>query len=326
MRFEIATQRHPLRKPFTISRGSRTHIEVVVVQITNGDGTTGIGECVPYQRYGESVESAVEAFHEIIKRCGDHLTRELLREQYQASAIRNAIDCALWDLQAKQTQCPVHKLADLPAVEPLPGVCSLSLDEPSTLASAAYECRGFPLLKIKLGDQQVVESIRKVREKCPNHRIVIDANEAWSPENLKQYLPPLTELGIEMIEQPLPANEDSILKSIVSEIPFCADESFHNANDLQRLSDCYDIFNVKLDKTGGLTEAIEVSKQITANGKKLMVGSMMSTSYSLTPAMMLAHNASYVDLDSPIWLAEDHRGGITFIDGMLYPAKPGFWG
>ena len=326
MKFEIFTQRHPLRKPFTISRGSKSFAEVVVVQITDADGNIGIGECVPYLRYSESVESEVEAFHHIVDLHGDQLSRQLLCEKYKACAIRNALDCALWDLAAKQSERSVSELAGLPVVEPVLGVCSLSLDEPSKLASSAYECRSFPLLKIKLGNQWVVESIQKVREKCPHHRIVIDANEAWSIDDLMQYLPQLAELGVEMIEQPLPAKADSELKNVSSEILFCADESFHSASDVDQLSDCYDVFNVKLDKTGGLTEAIEIAQHITASGKQLMVGSMMSTSYSLMPAMTLAHNASYVDLDSPIWLVADHPGGIVFADGMLYPAQAQFWG
>ena len=326
MKFEISRQQHPLSKPFAISRGTKRFVEVVVVRITDDEGNTGIGECVPYPRYNESAESATESFHQMVRRFGDGLNRDQLRKNFPAGSIRNAVDCALWHLQAQQAETSVHEIAHLPSPEPVLGVCSLSLDEPEKLAQAALARKNFPLLKIKLGNQWVVESIEQIRKHCPNHRIIVDANEAWSIHAFVDYLPQLVAMGVEMIEQPLPASEDDALRDIDSEIPLCADESFHLGSDFQHLSDRYDVFNVKLDKTGGLTEAIDIVSQIIENGKQLMIGSMMSTSYSLAPAMLLARKASYVDLDSPVWLSKDHPGGIRFEDGYLYPAESSFWG
>ncbi len=323
----IRDEKYPLLDTFRISRGSKSEVHVLTVTITDENGIIGSGECVPYPRYGESVESTLQQCRQVTQQLGDRLHQQLLRDQYPAGAYRNAIDCALWDLQAKQSDRSVWQLANLPQPNQVLGACSLSIDTPERLAAAAYERRNFPLLKIKLNDQQVIESIERVCEACPDNRIFVDANEAWSPQSLEQYLPKLIALGVEMIEQPLPASADDALQEFVcDEMLLCADESFHSADDIERLANRYDVFNIKLDKTGGLTEAIEVAGRIESVGKKIMIGSMMATSLSLAPAMLLTYNASYVDLDSQLWITQDRQGGVAFIDGMLSAASQTLWG
>ena len=315
----------PLRDSFAISRGSKISVNVVVVEIV--DGTfVGRGESVSDSRYSQSVDQALETVAEIRKTLLNRLTRENLRAEFPANAARNAVDCALWDLEAKKTGKPVWKLAGLPAPQPVIGAYTLSLDEPENLAASAKNCSSFPLLKIKLDNGRVIEKVQAVREACPNARIIVDANEAWNAQSFVEYLPKLAQLNVEMIEQPLHADADDVLEQINSEIPLCADESFHLPEDLARLVSRYDIFNIKLDKTGGLTEAIDLAKQVANAGKQIMIGSMMATSLGLAPAILLTYNAQYVDLDSSIWLLEDRIGGLEFSDGELCPADRSFWG
>ena len=325
-RFSIHDETHPLQKAFRISRGTKDFVHVVIFTITNENGVTGVGECVPYMRYGESIEQTKKILQQIPEQLGENFDQQTLKQHYPAGAFRNAVDCALWDIQAKQADRPAWKLANLPPTETVLGACSLSIEAPDQLGKTASSRRNFPLLKIKLGSKQVIKSVEKVREACPDNRIFVDANEAWTPQMLAEYLPKLIDLDVEMIEQPLHASEDEALEEFRGEIPFCADESFHNGEDIERLANRYDVFNIKLDKTGGLTEAIDIAKRIKSFGKKIMIGSMMSTSYSLAPAMLLAHNASYVDLDSQLWLKQDRKGGVKFEDGILHPASPSLWG
>ena len=315
----------PLRDSFAISRGSKISVNVVVVEIV--DGTfVGRGESVSDSRYSQSVDQALETVAEIRKTLLNRLTRENLRAEFPANAARNAVDCALWDLEAKKTGKPVWKLAGLPGPQPVIGAYTLSLDEPENLAASAKNYSSFPLLKIKLDNDRVIERVQAVREACPNARIIVDANEAWNAKSFVEYLPKLAQLNVEMIEQPLHADADDVLEQINSEIPLCADESFHLPEDLARLVNRYDIFNIKLDKTGGLTEAIDLAKQVVNAGKQIMIGSMMATSLGLAPAILLTYNAQYVDLDSSIWLLEDRIGGLEFSDGELCPADRSFWG
>ena len=325
MEIEAVQENWNLREPFSISRGSKSTVEVIKVTVTRND-LSGTGECVPYGRYQQDVGSTLEIISGIGKACRSGLNRDYLNEQFPPSSARNALDCALWHLESVESGNPVWQIAGLPEPHPIPGVYSLSLEPPEKLAKSALERKNFPLLKIKLGNIQVIESVRAVREACPDNRIIVDANEAWDFSSLMAYLPQLAGLGVEMIEQPLHASEDHQLENFESEIPLCADESFHVAADLGNLLKRYDIFNVKLDKTGGLTEAMKAVRRIRAAGKQIMIGSMMSTSYSLAPAMLLAQDAVYVDLDSSIWLQEDRPDGVRFVDGTLYPAELSLWG
>ena len=315
----------PLKGSFSISRGSKTSVNVVVVEISDGS-TRGVGEAVPYPRYNQGVEETLEIIQNIASRHGSELTRDLLRQQYPPNAARNALDCALWDFEAKRNATSAWKMAGLSKPVPVTGAYSLSLEPPEQLAKNAQDAVDFPLLKVKLGKDQVVESVAAVRDARPDARIILDANEAWDTNVLERVVPALKQLEVEMIEQPLPSEVDAALDGIESEIPLCADESFHNVNDLQKLTSRYEIFNIKLDKTGGLTEALILADRVLAEGKKVMVGSMMATSLGLAPAMLLTHRAAYVDLDSSVWLAEDRQNSIRFEGGILQPPNPNLWG
>lgn len=314
-----------LKDSFSISRGSKTSVDVVVVKLED-DNAVGSGESVPYLHYGQNAEDTVSAIRQIAENHANDLTQELLLHEYPSDAARNALDCALWDLDAKRTNTPVWQLAGLPAPEWVVGAYSLSIDRPQRLAENARASSMYPLLKVKLGSEQAVESVEAVRQACPQARIIVDANEAWTLDEFLVMIPELTRLGVEMIEQPLPANADEELEAIECGIPLCADESFHGREDLDRLLNRYDIFNIKLDKTGGFTAALMLARSVKAAGKKVMVGSMMATSLGLAPAMLLTHEAAYVDLDSPAWLASDRAGGLRFENGALYPAERTLWG
>ena len=325
MRIEASSENWPLRDTFSISRGSKSSVDVVVVQIES-ESCIGMGEALPYGRYNQTIDQTLNLISEITETLGDGLSRESLKNAYPPSAARNALDCALWDLEAKITDTPVWQLADLPLPGELKGVCSLSMNHPDKLAESALAKEDFPILKIKLGNELVIESLEAVRAARQDAVLIVDANEAWDITSFQAYIPELIQLGIEMIEQPLPACADEALDLIECDIPLCADESFHVGSDLNSLKNRYNIFNIKLDKTGGLTEAIEAVHEITAAGKEIMVGSMMATSLSLAPAVLLAHNARYVDLDSSIWLLKDRQGGVRFRNGMIAPADRTLWG
>ncbi len=315
----------PLKKSFAISRGAKSSVTVVVVEIKEGNAT-GYGEAVPYPRYHQDVAATLDAIHTIADRHPDNLTRERLRLEYPPNAARNALDCALWDLEAKKSNMPVWRLAGLLAPTPFTGAYSLSLEPPQQLANSARQVNTFPLLKVKLGRHQVIEAVAAVRIACPQARIIVDANEAWDLDLLQRLVPELKKLAVEMIEQPLPAESDACLKDIQCEIPLCADESFHGVEDLHRLVERYEYFNIKLDKTGGLTTALQLATQVVSMGRKVMIGSMMSTSLGLAPAMLLGASAAYVDLDASLWLADDRPYGVRFEQGLLYPVDRRLWG
>ena len=325
MRIEAHCENWVLRDTFAISRGSKDSVDVVVVEIED-DSFVGVGEALPYVRYQQSTGQTLKQISQIAHASVQNLTRESLRRNFPPNAARNALDCALWDLEAKKSGKPVWQLAKLPPPGMIPGVCSLSMEKPQKLADSAKMRSEFPVLKIKLGNELVIESVEAVRNVRPDATLIIDANEAWDFDTFRSYLPELEKLGVEMIEQPLSASEDVELELLESKIPICADESFHLSSDLERLHNRYDIFNIKLDKSGGLTEAIEASRQIIAAGKEIMVGSMLATSLSLAPAVLLAHNARYVDLDSSIWLSNDRPGGVQFTNGIISPAERTLWG
>ncbi len=314
-----------LREEFATSHGPKNSVNLVVVDL-NENGVSGHGEAVPYPRYEQSVEQTLDAISDVTRDIQNGVTRDELRKLIPANAARNALDCAMWDLEGKQRELPVWRLAGLPQPKSVTGVYTLSLNTPENMAEQARSVRNFPHLKLKLNAAEVIESVQAVRTARPDARLIVDANEAWDIDTLDSVEPKLSDLGVEAIEQPLPAKDDAVLESRNYTIDLCADESFFVAADVQRLTNRYNTFNIKLDKSGGLTEAIDTAKEIEKHGLNIMIGSMMSTSLSLAPAMLLTHNAKIVDLDSPVWLQVDRIGGLQFKDGHFSPAKSTLWG
>ena len=324
-RLAVRVERWPLAGAFTISRGSKTEARVVVAEITQG-AAVGRGECVPYGRYGETVEGVVAAIEGLAGTVADGLDRARLQAALPAGAARNALDCALWDLEAKITGTPVWQRAGLAAPAPLTTAYTLSLDTPQAMASAARENGHRPLLKVKLGRDGVVERVHAIREAAPEAALIVDANEAWTPALLGEVAPVLAESGVAMIEQPLPAGEDEALAGIERPVPVCADESCHDSATLAGLAGRYDLVNVKLDKTGGLTEALRLARAAEAAGFGVMVGCMIATSLAMAPATLVAARARFVDLDGPLILARDREPGIVYRGSTMEPPPRELWG
>lgn len=314
-----------LREPFRISRGVKTAADVVVVRLTEG-AAVGMGECVPYARYGETVAGVVAAIEAARTAIEAGIDRQELAHILPAGAARNALDCALWDLSARRGDGPVWRQLGLPPPQPLVTAYTLSLDTVENMATAARLNAHRPLLKLKLDAESPVEKVAAVRRAAPQARIVIDANEAWTLELVAAVLPRLYALGVELLEQPLPAGQDAGLASLQRTIPIAADESCHVTADLAGLCDRYDMVNIKLDKTGGLTEAHAALCEARRLGLKVFVGCMVATSLAMAPAMLLAAEADYVDLDGPLLLAKDRTGGVRVVDGLLQPCAPALWG
>ena len=318
-------ERFPVAGRFTISRGSRTEIRVVTVELA-ADGLVGRGECVPYARYGETVDSVIEAIQDIAADLRHGLDRIALQDRLPAGAARNALDCALWDLEARRTGMPVWRLAGLAAPQPMITAYTLSLGEPDEMRARAAENAHRPLLKVKLGSSGDLPRIRAVREGAPDAVIIVDANEGWSAQEYAALAPEFVRLGVALVEQPFPADADAALAGIDRVLPVCADESCHDSATLARLVGKYDAINIKLDKTGGLTEALRLKAQARAAGFGIMVGCMLGTSLSMAPAQLLAQDAGYVDLDGPLLLARDREGAIRYEGSLMAPASTTFWG
>ncbi|AWN47018.1 dipeptide epimerase [Methylobacterium terrae] len=325
IRLATAIERWPIAGTFTISRGSRTEAVVVTAELTDGT-VTGRGECVPYARYGETVEGV----RDLIAAQGDALaaglTRQELAARLPAGAARNALDCALWDLEAKRAGTRAHGLAGLPAPAPVTTCYTLSLGTPEAMEAAARAAASRPLLKVKLGGAGDPERIAAVRRGAPDSALVVDANEAWSPETLEANLAACVAAGVRLIEQPLPAGDDAALAGIPRPIPICADESLHDRAGLDGLRDRYDAINIKLDKAGGLTEALLLAQAARARGLSIMVGCMLGTSLAMAPAMLLSGYADFVDLDGPLLLARDRAPGLVFEGSLVHPPEPALWG
>jgi len=321
----VRTERWPIAGSFTIARGAKTEAAVVVVEIADG-AITGRGECVPYARYGETIEGVTAALEAMRNALGGGLDRQALQAAMPAGAARNALDCAFWDLEAKANAQAVHLLAGLPAPGPLVTAYTISLGTPEAMAAAAVKASSRKLLKVKLGGDGDPERIRAVRKAAPNSELIVDANEAWHPDNLAANLTACAEVGVTLVEQPLPAGNDAALAAIKRPIPVCADESVHDRASLPSLVGKYDAVNIKLDKTGGLTEALEMARDAERLGFSLMVGCMVATSLSMAPAMLLAQRARVVDLDGPLLLARDREHGLRYEDSLVYPAAAGLWG
>ncbi len=314
-----------IRGLFSIARGSRTHAHVVTVTLKDGEHV-GRGECTPYARYDESVESVTAQIETLRDRLEQGLTRQALQELLPAGAARNAVDCALWDLEAKRTGNPVHELARVPAVQPLETAYTISLDTPDEMARVAYDHRNRPLLKVKLGGDGDPDRMRAVCGHAGDAKVIVDANEAWAPENLWAWMDLAAELGIALVEQPLPAGKDAILADHPHAVPVCADESAHDREGLSDLARLYDVINIKLDKTGGLTEALALKAEAKAAGLGIFVGCMMGSSLAMAPGTLLAHDADYVDLDAPLLLAEDRDPALQFNGSILQPPSRALWG
>src|SRR6056297_222604 len=318
---EVTRDVFRLAQVFTISRGSRTEAKVLTVRVTRG-GVTGRGECVPYARYEETLDS-VQAQ---IRSLPEGIDRLALQDALPAGAARNAVDCALWDLEAKQAGCHVWELAGLPAPGPEVTAYTLSLDTPEAMQAQAAKHAHRPLLKIKLGTPEDMPRLEAVRAGAPDSRIIVDANEGWTAEVYADLAPHLVRLGVEMVEQPLPAGDDAMLAEIDRPLPVCADESCHDRASLPELAGRYDMVNIKLDKTGGLTEALALRDAARSEGYAVMVGCMVGSSLAMAPAVLVAQGAAVTDLDGPLLLAEDREEPLLFDEAGVHPSAPGLWG
>ncbi|WP_421849212.1 N-acetyl-D-Glu racemase DgcA [Oricola sp.] len=322
---EAWCESYPINGQFSISRESKATAEVVVCRISSG-GFSGIAECVPYRRYGESVDSVIAQIESTASALGADISHERLREDLKPGAARNALDCALWDLQAKSTGRHAHLLACSSLPRPVETAFTISLSDPDSMADAARAASRRPLLKVKLGGQNDIAAMHAVAAAAPNSRIIVDANEAWEPEFLPELLREAARLHIALIEQPLPAGADEALAGIPHPVPICADESVHTTGDLESLGDRYDAVNIKLDKTGGLTEALRMHAKARELGFGVMVGCMVGTSLAMAPAVLLAQDADYVDLDGPLLLARDRTPSLRYEGNTVSPPRSELWG
>ena len=311
----------PLAQVFTISRGSRTEAKVLSVKISRG-GVEGWGECVPYARYNETAASVSAQ----IESLPDEFDRQGLYELLPAGAARNAVDCALWDLEAKQSGQRVWQLAGLPAPGPEITAYTLSLDSPENMRAQAAEHAHRPLLKIKLGTPDDMPRLEAVRAGAPRADIIVDANEGWSAEVYADLAPHLLRLGVKLVEQPLPAGDDDARLGLQRPVPVCADESAHDRASLKHLAGKYDVVNIKLDKTGGLTEALALKREALAQGFEVMVGCMVGSSLAMAPATLVAQGALITDLDGPLLLAEDRAHPLQFDAAGVHPPTAALWG
>ncbi|MEQ6202025.1 N-acetyl-D-Glu racemase DgcA [Sulfitobacter sp. HNIBRBA2951] len=321
MQIEVTADVFRLAQVFTISRGSRTEAQVLTVRISDG-GFVGMGECVPYARYGETLESVTAQ----IEGLAGVVTRDALYDLLPAGAARNAVDCALWDLEAKRAGKPAWELAGLAPLAPQITAYTLSLDTPEKMQAQAAEHAHRPLLKIKLGTPDDMPRLEAVRAGAPDSTIIVDANEGWSAQVYADLAPHLVRLGVALVEQPLPAGEDDALIGMARPVPVCADESCHDRGSLPALAGKYDVVNIKLDKTGGLTEALALRDAALKAGFDVMVGCMVGSSLAMAPAMLVAQGAKVVDLDGPLLLAEDRDTPLKFDTAGVHPPVAALWG
>ncbi|MDO6484373.1 N-acetyl-D-Glu racemase DgcA [Shimia thalassica] len=321
MQISVTRDVFKLAQVFTISRGSRTEAKVLTVKITDGD-FVGWGECVPYARYDETLESVTAE----IESLPAEFDRMALYDLLPAGAARNAVDCALWDLEAKKAGKPAWELAGLPAPGPEVTAYTLSLGTPESMQEQAAKNAFRPLLKIKLGTPDDMPRLEAVRAGAPNSTIIVDANEGWSAEVYADLAPHLVRLGVALVEQPLPAGDDDALLGMDRPVPVCADESCHDRNSLAKLKGKYDVVNIKLDKTGGLTEALALRDAALAEGYDVMVGCMVGSSLAMAPATLVAQGAVVTDLDGPLLLAEDRETPLLFDAEGVHPPEAALWG
>lgn len=322
MNFECYGESWPIAGSFTIARGSKTAADVVVVQLSR-NGFTGHGECVPYARYNETVPQVLAALEAARIEIENGADASLLPLPYAA---RNALDCAMWDLLCKESATPAWQKLGLSEPVAQTTAFTLSLDTPNAMAVAANAASGRNLLKLKLGREGDVERLRAIRAAVPNARLIVDANEGWSSAILPKMLAACAEMGVELVEQPLPAGDDEALRGLARTTLICADESAHGVESLAKLRGKYDAVNIKLDKTGGLTPALAMAKQAKADGFKIMVGCMLATSLAMAPAFIVAQMADYVDLDGPLLLAKDREHAIQYQGSLMQPPPRALWG
>jgi L-alanine-DL-glutamate epimerase-like enolase superfamily enzyme len=322
---EATVEAWPIAGAFNISRGSKTQAEVVVVEISDGR-YRGRAECVPYPRYGETSNGILAAIAGVREPSAAGLDRTGLQTLLPAGAARNGLDCALWDLAAKRSGRPAHELAGLAPLKALRTAYTISLAAPGAMAQAAANAAARPLLKVKLGGPGDPERIRAVRAAAPLAELIVDANEGWSPGNLAENFAACADAGVTLVEQPLPAADDAALADVVHPIPVCADESVHDRATLARLKGKYEAVNIKLDKAGGLTEALALAEEAERLGFAIMVGCMVSTSLAIAPAILVAQRARVVDLDGPLLLAKDRPNGLRYDGSVVYPPGPALWG
>ena len=327
LELRVRTESWPIAGSFAISRGAKTSADVVVVELSDGHGATGRGECVPYARYGESLEGVVAAVEGLRgELTSGRAGRAELQNALPPGAARNALDCAFWDLEARLHDRRVYELARLPPPKPVATAYTLSLDTPEAMGRAAASHRERPLLKVKLGGESDIDRVAAIRENAPESRLIVDANEGWSAAGLEECGSRLAELGVALIEQPLPAADDGVLERLEHPVPLCADESCHTSADVERLAGRYEFVNVKLDKTGGLTEALAVVAAARNASLGVLVGCMVGTSLAMAPAALLASGAEFVDLDGPLLLQRDRNPGLRYEGSMLHPSARELWG
>lgn len=327
IKLTVTSQKWPIKGHFNIARGRKTQAEVVYVELTQ-NGLSGVGEAVPYKRYGESTKSVINQIKALSPKLQQGLTRLQLLREMPAGAARNALDAALWDIEAKTINQPPSVIANIGLLKPVLSCYTISLAKPEKMAEQALQSQYHPLLKLKLGggletDQQAIRAIRRA---LPQHRLVIDANEGWTEGTLFPLLDTAFECNIELIEQPLPVDQDEILKNLESPVPICADESFHTIEDLDDIAEKYQAINIKTDKTGGLTHALAVLVAAQKADLKIMIGCMVGTSLAMAPAFVLTQTADWVDLDGPLLLQKDRDHGIKAHNGILTPPGSALWG
>ena len=322
----IRAESWPLRQRFSIARGSKISADVLCVEIAQ-NACVGRGEAVPYRRYGESMETVTAAVESIQAALENGLGRADLLDALLPGAARNAIDCALWDLEAKQSKTDIAKLAAID-LKPITTAFTIVIDDADKMAAQAEKAQAYPLLKIKLGGREGVMAditrLAAIAEARPDAQLIVDSNEGWQIDELARYANQLGRYDVTFFEQPVPQAQEAGLTDI--DLPFCADESVHDTGSLTNLSRAYDWVNLKLDKTGGLTEALACARTAKSDGRKIMVGCMVATSLSMAPAMILAQHADLVDLDGPLWLAEDRANGLRYDGATIYPPTAELWG
>jgi L-alanine-DL-glutamate epimerase-like enolase superfamily enzyme len=321
----IRSETFKLAQTFTISRGSKSEAEVVAVELEE-DGKIGRGECVPYSRYKESIGSVTEIIEGLRGALEGGVGRQRLRNLLGHGAARNAVDCALWDLEAKLAGKRAWEIAGLDATHDIITAYTLSLDTPAKMAEAAKANAARPFLKLKLAGPEDLERVKAVHQAAPNAKLMVDANEGWSIDDYKALSPLLKNLGVVLIEQPLPADDDLALLAVKGAVPVCADESCHDLSTLRTLHGRYQVVNIKLDKAGGLTEALAMVAEAKRLEFQVMVGCMVATSLSMAPAFLVAQAAEFVDLDGPLLLAEDRKHGFKFTGSTMHPNDPELWG
>ena len=322
---QVAEEAWPIAGAFRIARGSKTEARVVVVTLHQA-GHIGRGEAVPYARYGETVEGVLAEVASLADDLNRGLSRDSLQSRLPPGAARNAVDCALWDLEAKRSDQRAWTLAGLGRLDPVKTAYTLSLDTPDAMAAAARAAAGRPLLKLKIGAPDDLDKVEAVRGAAPRTRLIVDANEALDIETLNRLAPDFARLGVKMIEQPLPAGQDAALADYRGEVPLCADESLHSRAELEACTGLYHAINIKLDKTGGLTEALALRNAARARGLMIMAGCMVATSLAMAPALLIAQGAEVVDLDGPLLLAKDRVPGLSIQGSMIEPPPAELWG